>query len=75
MNRTLWFELWLFTVFSSFYKVFTWGARDGKFQFDQESVDEKPLCGCATSKSLFTYLLGYLKDRNAAAHSVDTGIS
>ena len=28
-----------------------------KFQFDQESnqVDEEPLCGCATSKSLFIF--------------------
>ena len=27
-----------------------------KFQFNQESVNEKPLCGCRTSKSLFQYL-------------------
>ena len=27
-----------------------------KFQFDQDQVVEEPLCGCATSKSLFIYL-------------------
>ena len=26
-------------------------TNNSKFQFDQESVDEEPLCGCATSKS------------------------
>ena len=30
-----------------------------KFQFDRNQVDEEPLCGCATSKSLFIYLFIY----------------
>ena len=35
-------------------------TNTSKFQFDQHQVGEEPLCRCATSKSLFIYLLCFL---------------
>ena len=54
-------SLLCFERFFSGYSGFPLSSKTNtsKFQFDQDQVVEEPLCGCATSKSLFIYLFIY----------------
>ena len=51
-------SLLCFERFFSGYSGFPLSSKTNtsKFQLDQDQVVEEPLCGCATSKSLFIYL-------------------
>ena len=48
--------------FFSWYSGFSLSSKTNisNFQFDQESGDEEPLCGCVISKSLFIFLFIHL---------------
>ena len=72
--RHMWVEfvvgsLLCFERFFSGYSGFPLSSKTNtsKFQFDQDQVVEEPLCGCATSKSLFIYLFIHLLCFRSAA--------